>query len=69
MGHTDFGIGVVNLGAGLKAYLTEDIALRIEYRFQKFNGESVVTGPASFSYTDKVDTRIHMLQFGLSVLL
>jgi hypothetical protein len=69
MMHADFGVGVVNIGAGVKVYLSEDIALRIEYRFQNFYGEGETTGPASFSYTEKVDTRIHMVQFGLSVLL
>jgi hypothetical protein len=66
---THFGVGVVNLGAGLKVYLSEDIALRIEYRFQKFYGQGETTSYGSFSFTEKVDTRIHMVQFGLSVLL
>jgi hypothetical protein len=67
--HADFGVGVVNVGAGVKIFLSEDIALRIEYRFQNFYGEGEPTTYASYSFTEKVDTRIHMVQFGLSVLL
>jgi len=69
LGQTGFGVGVVNLGTGVKIYLSEDIALRLEYRFQKFYGEGETTSYGSFSYTEKVDTRIHMVQFGLSALL
>jgi opacity protein-like surface antigen len=63
----DFGVGVLNLGGGVKAFLREDIAIRFEYRYQRFSGEGSSYGPSS--YTRKVDTRIHTVQFGLSVLL
>jgi opacity protein-like surface antigen len=69
LGQTGVGVGVVNLGTGVKIYLSEDIALRLEYRFQKFYGQGETTSYGSFSYTEKVDTRIHMVQFGLSALL
>ncbi len=68
----DFSVGVVNAGAGVKVFLSEDIALRIEYRFQRFTGEGEYTsnyGFGSFSWTQKVDTRIHSAQFGISILL
>ena len=63
-----FTVGVLNLGAGVKAYLVEDVALRIEYRYQNFSGEAR-RDYGFYSYTQKVDTRIHSVQFGLSVLL
>lgn len=67
-GRYDFSMGVFNIGAGVKAFVTQDIALRIEYRYQSFSGEhSTDYGP--FSYTSKVETRIHSVQFGFSVLL
>lgn len=66
---TDFGVGVLNLGAGMKIYLREDIALRVEYRFQSYYGQGETTDYGYFSFTQKVDTRIHTVQFGLSVLL
>jgi opacity protein-like surface antigen len=66
---TGFGVGVVNVGAGVKIYLIQDIALRIEYRFQRFYGEGEPTTFGDYSFTEKVDTRIHMVQFGFSVLL
>ncbi len=67
-GRYDFSVGVFNIGAGVKAYLTPDIALRIEYRYQGFSGEHA-NNYGIFSYTEKVDTRIHSVQFGFSVLL
>lgn len=66
---TDFGVGVLNLGAGMKMFLKEDIALRVEYRFQKFTGEGETTAYGSYSYTQKVDTRIHTVQIGISIFL
>jgi hypothetical protein len=66
---TDFGVGVLNLGAGIKAFLEEDIAVRFEYRYQQFRGEGETTVSGIYFYTQKVDTRIHSVQFGLSVLL
>jgi len=64
-----FGVGVFNVGAGVKIYLSQDIALRIEYRFQRFYGEGEPTTSADYSFTERIDTRIHMVQFGFSVLL
>jgi len=66
---TDFGVGVLNAGVGAKTFLRENIALRVEYRYQKFSGEGS-TGSDGFStFTQRIDTRIHTVQFGLSVLL
>jgi len=66
---TDFGVGVLNAGVGAKTFLRENIALRVEYRYQKFSGEGR-TGTDGFStFTQRVDARIHTVQFGLSVLL
>ena len=63
-----FTVGVLNLGAGVKVYLLEDVALRIEYRYQNFSGEDR-RDYGFVSFTQKLDTRIHSVQFGLSVLL
>ena len=63
-----FSVDVLNLGGGVKAFLREDIAIRFEYRFQKFSGQRQSTY-SGFSFTQKVDMRIHTVQFGLSVLL
>jgi opacity protein-like surface antigen len=69
MTRTDFSIGVLNLGGGVKAFIRDDIAIRIEYRYQKFSGQGESTMGEGFLYTNKVDFRIHTVQFGLSVLL
>ena len=65
---TGFGVGVLNMGAGVKAFLKEDIAIRFEYRYQQFSGEGEFDY-GYFSYRQKVDMNIHTVQFGLSVLL
>jgi Outer membrane protein beta-barrel domain len=67
--NTDFGVGVLNAGAGVKIFLKENIALRIEYRYQKFSGEGSSGIIGFYSFTQRVDTRIHTVQFGISVLL
>jgi opacity protein-like surface antigen len=66
---TDFGIGVLNIGGGMKGFLSEDVALRFEYRYQRFTGQGRTIGYGYYSYTQKIDTRIHTVQFGFSVLL
>ena len=64
---TYIGVGVLNVGGGVKAFLREDIAIRFEYRYQRFTGEGRRQGLSY--YTQRLDTRIHTVQFGLSVLL
>jgi hypothetical protein len=65
----DFAFGVLNLGFGMKVFLAENVAIRGEYRFQKFSGEGKTQNYGYFSYTSKVDTRIHSFQFGIVVAL
>ncbi|MBI5474452.1 MAG: outer membrane beta-barrel protein [Ignavibacteriae bacterium] len=66
----EFTVGVLNVGAGLKVFLRDDVALRLEYRFQNFKGEQKqhISG-LIYSYARKVDTQLHTVQFGLSLLL
>jgi hypothetical protein len=64
----DFSVGVLNFGGGVKIFVTEDVALRVEYRYQSFNGEEK-TYSGSYSYTQKIDIRSHTVQFGFSFLL
>ncbi len=65
---TDFTVGVLNLGIGIKSFLRDNIAIRVEYRFQNFTGQKETTN-SYYSYSQKVDTRIHTVQFGISILL
>jgi opacity protein-like surface antigen len=65
----DFGVNVLNLGAGTKVYLNENVAIRIEYRYQRFTGNHQNTYYSSYTFTETVDARIHTLEFGLTVLL
>jgi len=64
----DFTVGVLNIGAGVKIFLLDRVALRGEYRFQKFVGESTQQA-FGFSYTRKADIQMHTVHFGFSVLL
>jgi len=66
---TDFSVGVLNVGAGVKEFLSEDIALRFEYRYQKYSGQGSTSDYSYYTYTQKVDTKIHTVQLGVSVLL
>jgi hypothetical protein len=68
---TNFRIDVLNIGGGIKIFLQEDIAVRLEYRFQKFTGQGEMYN-YNYSYytsTQKVDTRINTVQFGFSIFL
>ncbi len=66
---TDFMVGVLNIGGGVKVFIRDDIALRIEYRFQRFSGQGETTSFGAYSFSQKVDTRIHTVEFGFSILL
>ena len=65
----DFTVDVLNIGGGVKVFVTEDVALRLEYRYQGFSGQGSTVAYGFFSYTEKVDMRIHTVEFGFSVLL
>jgi len=65
----DFTVGVLNIGGGMKALLSERVAIRVEYRFQKFSGEGPQQGYYPYVYTSKADYQLHTFQFGFSVLL
>jgi len=61
-------IGVLNLGAGVKAFLSEDIAIRVEYRFQNFVGSDLY-GTPPYTYTENIDVQMHTVHIGITVLL
>ncbi len=66
---SDFRVDVLNLGVGVKGYVKEDIAIRVEYRYQSFSGKGPTHNYGFGSYTEEVDARSHTVQFGLSILL
>ncbi len=63
----DFNAGVLNLGLGLKGFVAENVAIRIEYRYQKFSGEGNTQVVYGFSSTEKIDVTLQTVQAGLSV--
>lgn len=66
---TGFTVGVINVGAGLKVFLKEDIAIRVEYRYQNFSGRGRTYNFGYASYTEELNATIHTVQFGFTVLL
>ncbi len=64
-----FSAGVLNIGAGIKIYVTDDIAVRLEYRYQHFTGDGDTNNYGSFSYTPSINAQMHTVQFGLCMLL
>ncbi len=69
MTKTYYAVGVFNLGAGMKIFVAEDVAFRVEYRFQNFSGRGETSNYGGYSYTEKTEYTIHSMQFGFSVLL
>jgi opacity protein-like surface antigen len=65
---SDLDISLLNLGAGVKFFLSEHAALRTEYRFQRFSQEETF-GSGSFSQTIKEVSNFHNFFFGFSVFL
>jgi opacity protein-like surface antigen len=66
----DYGLGVLNLGAGMKIFLAEVVAVRLEYRFQQYSGSGETQYYGSgYSSTPETDMTFHIVQFGFSVLL
>jgi hypothetical protein len=58
-------ISVLNLGTGLKIFLAERAALRVEYRYQRYSQEQSY----SYGYTSKTTEGFHNVFFGFSVFL
>lgn len=66
---TGFTINVLNAGGGLKVFVHDDVALRLEYRYQAFTGEGEGTNYGYYAYTHKIEAYVHTVQFGFSILL
>jgi opacity protein-like surface antigen len=64
----DTTIGVLNLGAGMKVFVANNVAVRFEYRYQKFTGSK--SGPSyAYSYTYTIDMNSHTVHVGFSIVL
>lgn len=55
---------VFNVGGGLKAFMSESVIIRIDYRFQKWSYDVEYDG-----YDDTQDYSDHLLLLGISALL
>ena len=63
----DYSINVLNVGFGMKSFVTEDIAFRLEFRYQKLSGQGSTVNYGY--YSSKVDMKIRTIQFGFSYFL
>lgn len=61
-------IGVLNIGGGVKLFLADRVALRTEYRYQRYSQERTF-GSGSFSSTTKTIQNFHNVFFGFSLFL
>jgi opacity protein-like surface antigen len=63
-----FDIGVLNLGGGVKWFAGKQVALRVEYRFQRYTHEST-TGTGTYSTTQNTTFNFNNVFLGVSVFL
>lgn len=61
-----FDVPVLNLGAGLKTFVSDRVALRFEYRYQRFSWDESYQSAFSSSTSKYVD-QYHRFLFGFSV--
>ena len=64
----EFNIGVLNLGAGLKLFAAKQVALRAEYRYQRYSREETV-GSGTYGSTVKSTFNFHNVFLGVSIFL
>ena len=65
----DYSVNVLNVGFGMKSFVSDDIAIRLEFRYQKFSGQGSTVNYGYYSYTSKIDMKIRTIQFGFSYFL
>ncbi len=61
-----FDVPVLNLGAGLKTFVSDRVALRFEYRYQRYSWDETFSGSFSSSSSKYVD-QYHRFLFGFSL--
>lgn len=61
-------IGCFNAGAGIKLFINKNIALRTEYRYQRFNSKDKEQSDGN-TYDYETILNIHKVLFGLSFFL
>jgi opacity protein-like surface antigen len=60
----ELDISVFNIGAGVKIFISEPIAFRVEYRYQSFSHED-----SSGNFTSETTTTFNTILMGFSVFL
>lgn len=63
----EFDVGCFNAGIGLKYYLNDNVGIRAEYRYQRYNDKSEERWNNNI-YNNKIILNIHSMLFGFSIL-
>ncbi len=63
-----FDVSVLNLGGGMKIFVSKQVAFRAEYRFQRYSQETS-SGSGTFSSTAKLTYDFHNAFVGVSFFL
>ena len=64
-----FDVSVLNIGAGMKFFITTKVAFRAEYRLQRYGYETSSTGVANLTNTISTTRVFHNFFFGFSIFL
>jgi opacity protein-like surface antigen len=64
----DFNIGCFNAGAGIKVFVNKSVAIRIEYRYQRYDDKEQDNWNGN-NYNNEVILNIHKVLFGVSFIL
>ncbi|MBI5809354.1 MAG: outer membrane beta-barrel protein [Ignavibacteriales bacterium] len=63
----EFDVKCLNAGFGIKYYFNDNIGLRVEYRYQRYN-DKIVENYNNTVYNYDLKLNIHSLLFGFSIL-
>ena len=69
---SNMSFGVLNLGGGLKVFVADNVAMRVEFRHQRFSGtpESSVVGDNSpFIVHPSIVYNVNTVSFGFSIFV
>ena len=64
----EFDVGCVNAGFGLKYYFTNNVGIRVEYRYQSYNSK-IEEHFSNTVYKNEITLNMHTVLFGFSILL
>lgn len=64
----EFNVGCLNAGTGIKYFISKNVGIRVEYRYQKYSDKNEESN-GNYTYENEYQIKLHSFLFGLSVLL